>query len=93
MFTPMVYLSLALATALPITYGVTKIKAMQDVKTAYTQGYEAGFASSAVGGVKEATKTVEILREAVENTPIPKDKVELIKLCKKSASCRDRGKL
>ena len=47
----------------------------------------------AAEAVKAAIETAAAERKAVEDTPLPADKAAVIELCKRRASCRERGKL
>ena len=94
MFPPSVYLMLALALSGPVTYGVMWIKQQRAVAAAYAAGKVAGSASISAAGVKGAEETAKARREAeAETPPVPADKAALIKLCKRSTSCRERGEL
>jgi dihydrodipicolinate synthase/N-acetylneuraminate lyase len=54
---------------------------------------EATKAAISAGAVEAATKTAAAEREAFETTPLPANKPAIVDLCKRSASCRERGTL
>lgn len=92
--TPLAVLALAGWAATAGTYGVMWISKERAKTEAYAAGHAAGYASVAAKGVEAAEKTARARLEAENETPAtPADKAELIKLCKRSASCRERGSL
>ena len=50
-------------------------------------------AEISAGALDAATKTAAAEREAFDTTPLPATKPEIVALCKRSASCRERGTL
>lgn len=50
-------------------------------------------AEISVGAVEAVSKTAAAEREALETTPIPASKAEILERCKRSASCRERNTL
>lgn len=48
-------------------------------------------ATHATGTVAAAVETAKAEREAEAETPLPADKAAILDLCKRSASCRERG--
>jgi threonine/homoserine efflux transporter RhtA len=52
---------------------------------------EATKATISAGAVEAATKTVAAAQQAEAATPLPADKQAILDLCRKSASCRERG--
>ena len=54
---------------------------------------EATKATISAGAVEAATKTAAAEREAFDTTPLPANKPAIVDLCKRSASCRERGTL
>lgn len=54
---------------------------------------EATKATISAGAVEAAMKTAAAEREALDTTPLPASKPEILALCKRSASCRERGTL
>jgi hypothetical protein len=79
--------------ALPVTYGVTKLNGQREAKAAYEQGKSAGLGAASTATLAGATKTAEAERAAEAETPLPADRAAVIALCKRSASCRERGTL
>lgn len=98
---PMVYLCLALAAALPATYGYMAIKEKIVVGIAVSKERQAGIAvcNDRVGQIERAhnSKVAESTKEARRAADLvpdpPATDAELAALCKKSASCRSRGSL
>lgn len=90
---PMIYLVIALGAALPATYGVLKVKHSWEMKAAYDKGVEVGKGFASTATVESATKTAAAERAATDETPLPADKAAIIALCKRSASCKERGTL
>lgn len=90
---PQLYLILALALAVPATYGTMWLKKEWAVSAAYKQGKTDGEAAVSAKGVASAADTVNEIRRAEAETPLPADKTAIIDLCKKRASCRERGTL
>lgn len=88
---PMLWLVGILAIATPVTYGITKIRANMEAKAAYAEGKQAGLGAASTATVAGATKTAEAERAAEEAIPLTAERAELIKLCNRSASCRERG--
>ena len=90
---PLIWLSVVLAVALPVTYGVSKIRANAAAVAAYDKGVAAGKGMASTSTVVEATKTADATREAEAETVISPDKKSLLDLCKRRASCRERATL
>lgn len=90
---PLIYLSVILGLMVPVTYVVTKAKALQAAQAAYRSGVEVGQGQAASSNAASVEATVKALREEVDKTSLPKDKAEIIALCKRSPSCRERGSL
>lgn len=75
------------------TYGFQKIKAIEAARAAYDTGYESGRASASAATVAAATATAAAEREAIDLTPLPESKAAIMDLCRRSASCREKGTL
>ncbi len=90
---PLLWLSVVLGLALPVTYGVTKIIAAREAKAAYAEGKQAGLGSASTATVASATKTAQAERAAEDATPLTAERSALIAACKATSSCRDRGTL
>lgn len=92
---PLIWLSAVSLIAVPVTYGVTKVRASTQIaaasKAAYMQGFDVARGQLSTATVVEATKTAEAIREAEAETPIPVDKQAIAELCKRRASCRERA--
>lgn len=88
---PLIWLCVALGLALPATYAVTKIKAAWEIQASYDKGVSAGKGMASASTVAAATETASAANEAEAATPLPADKKAIIELCRKSASCRERG--
>jgi hypothetical protein len=58
---------------------------------AFQKGVEAGKGAASTAAVAAATETSEAQRTAEAETPLPADKLAIIELCRRSASCRERG--
>lgn len=92
--TPLAWLALAGWLAVPLTYGTMWVKREVAVHGAYEAGKKDGAAAVAAAGVESAERTARARVEAEAEVPAtPADKADLIKLCKRSASCRERGSL
>lgn len=50
-------------------------------------------AEISAGALDAATKTAAAEREAFDTTPLPATRPEIVALCKRSASCRERSTL
>lgn len=50
-------------------------------------------ATISAGAVEAVTKTAAAEREAFDTTPLPASNAAIVDLCKRSASCRERGTL
>jgi hypothetical protein len=90
---PQLYLILALAAAVPVTYGTMWLKKEWAVSVAYKQGKADGESAVSAKGVASANDTVAAIRAAEAETPLPADKAAILALCKKRASCKERGTL
>jgi hypothetical protein len=92
--TPLAVLALAGWAATAGTYGVMWISKERAKVAAYSKGHEDGAASVSAAGVKGAIDAARARLEAENETPaVPSDKAALAALCKRSASCRERGQL
>ena len=90
---PTMWLIVILAAATPATYGYMWTKQQYLVHQAYKRGKVVGAEEVATGVNKEALETVRRALEGERQAPIiPTVKKELVDLCNKSASCRDRGR-
>ena len=90
---PQLYLILALAAALPATYGVMTVKRQIAVSHAYEVGKRVGEETVAAATTKAAREIVTAQAEGeAAAAPVPADKAAIIALCQKSASCRERKK-
>jgi hypothetical protein len=49
-------------------------------------------AKTSTATVAAAVETAKAAREAEEATPLPADMAAIVELCRKSASCRERGR-
>lgn len=65
---------------------------MTKVSGARNEGIAIGTGNAATATLEAATKTAEAERVAEASTPLTAERAELIRVCNKSASCRDRGK-
>lgn len=90
---PLVWLALAGWLATGVTYGVQEFQKGRQWRAAYDKGFGAGEAAASKSTVVAATETARAEREAAEATPIPADKSAVTELCKRRASCRERGML
>lgn len=88
---PLVWLALAGWLATGITYGVQEFQKGRQWRAAYDKGFGAGEAAASKSTVVAATETAKIEREVEESTPLPADRSAVIELCKRRASCRERG--
>ena len=89
---PLLYLCMALGAALPVTYGVMAVKNTWAVSAAYKQGKVDGAGAASAAGIDSANQTVGIIRDAEETTPLVTG-AAIRELCKKRASCRERGQI
>jgi hypothetical protein len=90
---PLLWLVIILGASLPVTYGITKTKAMWEARAAYDKGVEAGKGLAATAALSAATDTARAEREAeVVVSPVPADHAALVARCNKDRACRDRGK-
>jgi hypothetical protein len=89
---PLAYLCLALALALPATYGTMKVLEARRVQAAYEQGRAAGAGSTASAAVAEVKQAATDYREAEAETPLDADREYFKRLCGQSASCALRSK-
>lgn len=62
-------------------------------KAQLNAGLQSGKATAAVATVEAATKTASVEREAEAETPLITVSAELVAICKRSASCKERGSL
>jgi hypothetical protein len=90
---PLAYLCIALALAVPGTYGTMKVLEAKRVAAAYAEGKRAGASEVAAATTASANKTLAAVAEGEASAPeVPEAKAELVALCKRSASCRERGR-
>jgi hypothetical protein len=95
---PQTYLIGALIAALVGTYVVMNIKRDQAIIKAhnvgYSEGHKIGAGAVAAETTASANQTIRDVEQGErEAEPVPADKAKIIELCKRSASCRDRGRL
>lgn len=90
---PLIWLCMVLGLALPATYGTMKVLEASRVQAAYDKGVAAGRSSASTATVAAATATAAAEREATETTPLPANRAEILDLCKRSTSCREKGTL
>ncbi len=92
--TPLAMLALAGWLSVAGTYGVMWVSREAAKASAYAAGHEAGYATVSAKGVEGAEKTARARLAAEAEIPaVPADKAALAALCKREASCRDRGNL
>ena len=90
---PQLYLLMALAAGIPATYGVMWVKQQIAVKHAYADGKRVGAEQVAATVAKAARERVAAVeRGEREAETVPVEKAKIVDLCKRSASCRDRGR-
>lgn len=91
--TPAVWLggAMAVCIALFATHVVTRHAA--EVKGARNEGIAIGTGASSTAALEAAAETAAAERAAEAETPLPADKLAIIALCKRSASCRERNLL
>jgi hypothetical protein len=88
---PQIYLILALAAALPCTYGAMWMKQQIVAKHAYEAGIKVGEQTVAAAVTAKASEIVTAeARGEAEAPAVPPEKVALQQLCNRMASCRDR---
>ena len=90
---PLLWLALVGWLAAGGTYAVQEFQKGRQWRVAYDKGFGAGEAAASKSTVVAATETARAEREAAEATPIPADKSAVTELCKRRASCRERGML
>lgn len=90
---PLIWVCVVLGLALPATFGTMKVLEAKRVQAAYDKGVTAGKGSASTATVAAATATAAAEREALETTPLPASKAEILERCKRSASCRERSTL
>lgn len=88
---PSLWLGGAVAACLALFVGGVAIKHRAELAAAHGAGEAVGVGRAATKAVEEATKTVEVRRAALEETPLPADRAAKIALCKKRASCKEHG--
>jgi hypothetical protein len=89
---PVTWLAGAAAVCVGLFFGAVQLRHNAKLAAAHSTGVAVGKAESAATALASASKTAQAEREATEATPLPADKQAIIELCRKSASCRDRGK-
>lgn len=90
---PQLYLILALLAATPATYGYMWVKQQVLVSRAYEAGKRVGAEEVAAATNTKSRDVVAKVEEGEREAPvISPEKAKIIELCKRSASCRDRGK-
>lgn len=72
-----------------VTYAAYKNHQAKQIAAA-VEATKARISADALASVE---KTAEAEREAIEITPLPRDKSAIMELCKRSASCRERSTL
>ena len=72
-----------------VTYATYKNHQAKQIAAAV----EATQAKTSAAALAAVEKTAEAEREAIDLTPLPRDKSAIIDLCKRSASCRERSTL
>lgn len=90
---PLIWVAVVGWLAAAGTYGFQKLKQGQVWQTAYGQGVTAGKGSASTATVAAATETANAERQAFDTTPLPPSKAAIVDLCKRSASCREKGTL
>lgn len=78
---------IALFATTVVTWHVTKVSG------ARKEGIAIGTGTASKSALESATKTAAIEREAEEKVPVVAVPAELIALCKRSASCKERHTL
>lgn len=76
----------AVVAAVVVGYKIHEAKKI----AAAVEATKARISADALAAVE---KTAEAEREAIEITPLPRDKSAIVELCKRSASCRERSTL
>ncbi len=91
---PTMWLYAGLAGCVGLFLAGNAIKHRAALEAATGTGVAVGVAKTATEAVKSATETATIERQVEADTPpIPDDRAAKIALCKKRASCRERGQL
>jgi hypothetical protein len=80
-----------LGLAVPATWVVTRTHALIQAQEAYQAGKAAARGEAQAQGAKAAQATSKALDDADKATSLPKGSVEIMALCRKEASCRERG--
>lgn len=93
MTSPLLWLAISGWLAVGGTYVFEELRRGWDYKAALAEGRASGLAAASSAGVESANQTLTIIREAEAAMPVPADKAAIIALCKRSASCRERGQL
>jgi hypothetical protein len=93
MTNPLIWLALVGWLLAGGVYGFQKLQQGRQWQVAYDEGLEAGKGATASTALAAAVETAKEERKAIEDTPLPPDKAAVIALCKRSASCRERGTL
>lgn len=90
---PQIYIIIALACAIPVTYGAMWTRMQIATHTAYEKGKTVGAEQVAAKTTEQASNTVNAVNAGEAEAPaIPPERAAIIALCNKSASCRDRVK-
>jgi hypothetical protein len=91
---PAAYLIVGLLVMNGATYGVMKLKQIRVAEASWNAGHKAGAGSVAATTTQKAQETVSAVEQGERTAPaVSADRLKLIELCKKSASCRDRHKI
>jgi len=90
---PQLYLILALVAAVPSTYGYMWIKQQVLVTRAYESGKKVGREEVAAATNTKSRDVVASVESGEREAPIVDPaRQKIVELCKRSASCRERGK-
>jgi hypothetical protein len=89
--TPSMWLGGAVAGCLALFAAGVTIKHRTQLADAVETGKAIGTGEASTAAVTAATETATALREAEAETPLPVDKQAILDLCKRRASCRERG--
>lgn len=90
---PTTWLVGGVAACLALFLTHVHIKTNARVEGARNEGIAIGTGKTATATLEAATKTAAAERAAEAETPLPADKAAIIALCRRSASCRERGTL
>ena len=90
---PLLWLAVSGWLAVGGTYVFKEIQRGKDYRAAYVEGKAAGLGSASTAGAESANQTVTIIRDAEEATPLVTGDTAIRDLCKRRASCRERGQI